>query len=169
MREPRAIGACSRELPQPKLRLTDRPADFAAPLWALGRHNWAAVPGGRLLVRPDGRPALLDTFSGELTELDPTWTSTGDLVADRSGRMALIVGSDVQPTQLVVIDPDGRRQVIRSAADELPPAFVPVPELRTFGGVNAVLYPPTNPDHVASAGTAPVIITVHGGTTAACR
>ena len=147
-------------------RLTDRPADFAAPLWVLGRRNWAAVPGGRLLVRPDGRPALLDTFSGELTELDPTWTSTGDLVADRSGRMALIVGSDVQPTQLVVIDPDGRRQVIRSAADELPLAFVPVPELRTFGGVHAVLYPPTNPDHVASAGTAPVIITVHGGPTA---
>lgn len=147
--------------------LTDRAADFAAPLWVLGRRDWAAVPGGRVLVHPGGRPALLDTFTGELTELDPSWTSTGDLVADRSGRMALIVGSDTSPTRLLVITSDGRRTVVRSAADdELPVGFVPVPQLRTFDGVHAVCYPPTNPEHTADRGAAPVIITVHGGPTA---
>ena len=150
-----------------KRSLTDRAADFAAPLWALGRRDWAAVPGGRVLVHPGGRPALLDTFSGEMTELDRDWTWTGDLVADRSGRMALIVGSDTGPTRLLVLTPDGRRRVVRSATDdELPPGFVPVPQLRIFDGVHAVCYPPTNPDHVADSGTAPVVITVHGGPTA---
>ncbi len=147
--------------------LVEQEEDFAAPLWVLGRRDWGAVPGGRLLLRPGGRPALLDTFDGTLSELDPAWTSTSDLVTDRSGRMALIVGSDVRPTQLVAIDPDGRRTVIRSSVDdELPIEFVPVPQVRTFHGVHAVVYPPTNPGQAAEAGSAPVIITVHGGPTA---
>ena len=141
--------------------------DFAPPLWVLGRRTWAAVPGGRLLLRPDGRPALLDTFTDELTSLDPEWTWVGDLVADRSGRMALIVGSDVASSALVLITSSGARSVVRSASDEpLPAGLAPVPAVRAFDGVHAVVYPPTNPDHAAAPGTAPVIITVHGGPTA---
>ena len=74
--------------------VTNVDQEFAAPLWVLGRRSWAHVAGGRLLLRPDGRPAVLDTFTGELAELDPSWTAVGDLTADRSGRMALVVGSD---------------------------------------------------------------------------
>lgn len=147
--------------------VTDVDQEFAAPLWVLGRRNWAHVAGGRLLLRPDGRPSLLDTFTGELTELDPSWTAVGDLAADRSGRMALVVGSDQQPTQVVVIEPDGARRTLRSASDAPPPAgYAPIPSTETFDGVHAVIYPPTNPGHTAEQGTAPVIITVHGGPTA---
>ena len=147
--------------------LTDQRAEFAAPLWVLGRRDWAPVPGGRLLVRADARPALLDTFTGELEVLDPTWTAVSDMVTDRSGRMALIVGSDSRPTELVVIEPGGTRTTVRSASDaELPPGYAPAARVRTFDGVHAVVYPPTNPDHERQPGTAPVIITVHGGPTA---
>jgi len=140
--------------------------EFAAPLWVLGRRNWAAVPGGRLLLRPGGRPALLDTFTGELTELDPAWTSVTDLTSDRTGRMALIVGSDTRAEHLVLVEADGSRKVIRSAVDEeLPAGLAPVPLVTSFDRVNAVVYPPTNPDHRAAPGTAPAILTVHGGPT----
>ena len=146
--------------------LTDQPAEFAAPLWVLGRRDWAPLPGGRLLVRPDARPALLDTFTGQVEVLDPAWTAVNDMVTDRSGRMALIVGSDSRPTELVVIEPDGTRTTVRSAADAgLPPGFAPVAGGRTFDGVHTVVYPPRNPDHEAAPGTAPVILIVHGGPT----
>jgi len=148
--------------------LTDRTAEFAAPLWVLGRRQWAVVPGGRVLVRPDGRPSLLDTFSGDLTELDSSWTGVTDMTTDRSGRLALIVQSDICATQLVVIDSAGRKMVIRSSvSDPLPAHFLPVPELRIYQGVHVVLYPPTNPHHSAEQGHAPVIITIHGGPTSA--
>jgi dipeptidyl aminopeptidase/acylaminoacyl peptidase len=148
-------------------RLVRTEQEFAPPLWVLGRHNWAAVPGGRMLLRPDGRPSLLDTFSGEQAELNPSWTSVSDLVTDRSGRMALIVGSDTRGTELVLIAPGGSPQVVRAADDDpLPLGFVPVPRAISIAGVQAVLYPPTNPAHAAAAGTAPVIVTVHGGPTA---
>ena len=146
--------------------VTDVDQEFAAPLWVMGRHNWAHVTGGRLLLRPDGRPAVLDTFTGELTAIDPSWTATGDLAADRSGRMALVVGADDKPTEVVLIEPDGTRRILRSAADEpLPAGYAPIPTTRTFDGVHAVVYPPTHPDHRAAPGSAPVIITVHGGPT----
>ncbi|MET3803484.1 dipeptidyl aminopeptidase/acylaminoacyl peptidase [Nakamurella sp. UYEF19] len=142
--------------------------DFAPPLWVLGRRNWAAVPGGRLLLRPGGRPSVLDTFSGELRPLDPEWTSVGDLTTDGSGRIALVVGSDTAASEVVLIQADGSRQSIRSGVEQpLPNGFAPVPQTRTFDGVHAVVYPPTHPDHRAAAGTAPMVITVHGGPTAA--
>ncbi|SDP42362.1 Dipeptidyl aminopeptidase/acylaminoacyl peptidase [Nakamurella panacisegetis] len=141
--------------------------EFAPPLWVLGRRSWAAVPGGRLLVRPDGRPSLLDTFTDELTALDPAWTWTGDLAADRTGRMAVIVGSDVAASEIVSITPGGLRSVVRSASDiPLAAGLAPVPVERTFDGVHAIVYPPTNPGFSADPGPAPVIITVHGGPTA---
>lgn len=140
--------------------------EFAVPLWALGRRQWAPVTGGRLLLRPDGRPAVLDTFTGELAELDPRWTAVSDLAADRSGAMALIVHGDDLPGQLVSIDPSGRRTVVRSAVDSaLPVGFVPTPQLRMFDDVHAVVYPPTNPDHQAGKGSAPYVLTIHGGPT----
>lgn len=148
-------------------QVSDLQAEFAAPLWVLGRRNWAHVAGGRLLLRPAGRPAILDTFTGELTELDPSWTAVGDLAADRSGRTALVVGADDQPTEVVLIEPDGTRRALRSASDTpLPAGFAPVPVTKEFAGVHTVVYPPTNPDHRAAPGQAPVIITVHGGPTA---
>ncbi len=147
--------------------ITDVDAEFAAPLWVLGRRNWAHVAGGRLLLRPGGRPALLDTFTGELTELDPAWTAVGDVAADRTGRMALVVGADDRATAVVLIEPDGTRRTLRAAADQpLPAGYVPLPSTRTFDGVHTIAYPPTNPEHDAARGTAPVIITVHGGPTA---
>lgn len=140
--------------------------EFAAPLWVLGRRQWAPVTGGRLLLRPGGRPTLLDTFSGELTELDPRWTSVSDLAADRSGAMALIVHGDDLPGQVVAIKPSGRRTVVRTATDDaLPPGFVPTARLRTFDGVHAVIYLPANPTQQAGSGTAPFVLTIHGGPT----
>lgn len=146
--------------------LVDTPEEFAAPLWVLGRRQWAPVTGGRILLRPGGRPALLDTFSGESTELDPRWTSVADLAADRSGAMALIVHGDDLPGQLVSIAPSGRRTVLRSAVDaDLPDGFTPVPQPRRFDGVHAVIYPPTSPGRVTEKGTVPYILTIHGGPT----
>lgn len=148
--------------------LAELDTDFAPPLWVLGRRNWAPVSGGRLLLRPGGRPAVLDTFSGELAELDANWTSVSDLTTDPSGRLALVVGSDTAASEVVLIQADGTRQSIRCAVDDpLPAGFAPVPQARTFDGVHAVVYPPTHPDHRAARGTAPMVITVHGGPTAA--
>lgn len=148
--------------------LVQQTVEFAPPLWSLGRRRWAPVPGGRLLLRPDGRPTLLDTFTGELMVLDPAWTETADMATDRDGRMALIVGRDDRATSLVVFEtPDRAPTVVRSAADdELPAGWAPIPSVRTVDGVHAVIYPPTNPAHTAAPGTAPVVITVHGGPTA---
>lgn len=141
-------------------------ADFAPPLWVLGHRSWAAVPGGRLLVRPNGRPSYLDTFTGELMPMDPEWTAVSDLVCDRSGRTALIVGGDTRSAEVVLVDPEGSRRTVRSAVDEkLPTEYLPIPVEKMVGGVHAVAYPPTHPEHTAAPGTAPVLITIHGGPT----
>lgn len=141
-------------------------ADFAPPLWVLGHRSWASVPGGRLLVRPNGRPSYLDTFTGELTPMDPEWTAVSDLVCDRSGRTALIVGGDTRSAAVVLVDPAGSRRTVRSAVDEeLPTEYLPMPVEKMVGAVHAVVYPPTHPAHTAAPGTAPVLITIHGGPT----
>lgn len=150
--------------------LTSAQVEFADPLWVLGRRFWAAWPGGRLLVRAGGRPALLDTLDGTLTELDPAWTGTGDLVADRAGNAALIVTGDLISAQVVQLLPGGARRVLRLADDEpLPAGYIPVGQERRIDGVHVVLYPPTNPDHRAAPGTAPLVLMAHGGPTGAHR
>lgn len=150
--------------------LTAARTEFAEPLWVLGRRFWAPWPGGRLLVRPGGRPSLLDTVTGSLTELDPDWTATGDLAANREGLGALIVAGDRITTRVVRLDPGGTRRVLRTAEDAEPdPAFVPVPRELLVDGVHVVLYPPTHPDQVAEPGTAPLVVMAHGGPTSSHR
>jgi dipeptidyl aminopeptidase/acylaminoacyl peptidase len=149
-------------------RLSDAEADFTPPQWTLGRRRWAALPGGRLLVAPGGRPAVLDTLDGSTTALDPAWQATGDLAVTPAGRMALIVGGPQLDTRLVLVEPDGSRHVLRRTADtDLPTGFLPLPEHRTIDGVHAQVYLPTHPDHRAAPGTSPLLVTVHGGPTAA--
>lgn len=148
--------------------LSEAEADFADPLWVLGRRSWARLPGGRFLVTPGGIPAILDSFDESVTPIDESWTRTGDLDTRTDGTIALVVGGPTLSTQVVVIDPDGRRRVLRTSIDDMPPpAYRPVPVHREIDGVHVHLYPPTSPDHVAAPGTSPLLVTVHGGPTSA--
>jgi dipeptidyl aminopeptidase/acylaminoacyl peptidase len=150
--------------------LSREEAEFAGPMWTLGPRRWAQLPGGELAVTRGGTPGILGAAGG-FVPLDADWTACSDLHADPSGRIALVTGGDTVTARVVVLDrgADGwHGTVLRLAADpehDVPEQFRPCGEPVTIDGVHAVIYRPTHPDFAAEPGTAPYLMTVHGGPT----
>jgi dipeptidyl aminopeptidase/acylaminoacyl peptidase len=146
-------------------------AEYGGPLWVLGLRIWAELSDGRLVVRRNGSPVLL--AGDDAVPLRPDWTALSDIRAAED-RLAVVVGGDTVTPRVCVIGPSADDPArwpavdLRSAVDpeaDIPAAFRPQGREITVGGVHAVLYPPTHPEHRASAGTAPYVMTVHGGPT----
>ncbi len=149
-------------------RLSELEQEFAEPLWQLGYRSWAALPGGRLLVTPGGVPSVLDTLDESLQPLDERWTACGDLDTTPDGRVAMIVAGPSLSGEVVFVEPGRPPQLLRAADDEpLPAEFVPTPRHRQIDGIHVDVYPPTHPSCAAEPGTAPLLMMVHGGPTAA--
>jgi dipeptidyl aminopeptidase/acylaminoacyl peptidase len=146
-------------------------AEYGGPLWALGFRLWAELPDGRLVVRRNGSPGVL--VDGVTSPLRPDWTTMVDIRPDGSA-LAVVVGGDTVTPRVCVVDASGPdpsqwpttdlRLAVEADAD-IPVEFRPAGTEITVDGVHAVLYPPTHPDHVAAPGTAPYVMTVHGGPT----
>ncbi|HEX3812767.1 MAG TPA: prolyl oligopeptidase family serine peptidase [Mycobacteriales bacterium] len=163
----------SGSVPEP---LCPRDEEFGGPLWTLGSTWYGQLDDGRLVVlhrTDEDRLALLEPATGTLTDLDLPYTAFGGLSTD--GRtVASVAASPTSAPAVVRIDVDSGSVLTLRLADEsgLDPAYLPLPESITVPGVggrdvHAHVYPPTNPDVVASAGELPpYIVVVHGGPTA---
>ena len=151
-------------------------ADFAGPLWMLGRHWHAALPDGRLLtVRTFGSDtlAILDPETGELFDVSsPGLTSIELLDLDAENALVLAAGPHTPLALMRIRLADGVSQEIRSSVEQVPDeAFLPHVQGMTFDGaqgrdVHSFIYPPRNPDFAGQDGELPPYVAfVHGGPT----
>jgi len=151
-------------------------ADFAGPLWMLGRHWHAALPDGRLLtVRTFGSDtlAILDPETGELFDVrSPGLTSIELLDLDAENALVLAAGPHTPLALMRIRLADGVTQEIRSSVEHVPDeAFLPHVQGMTFDGaqgrdVHSFIYPPRNPDFAGQDGELPPYVAfVHGGPT----
>jgi dipeptidyl aminopeptidase/acylaminoacyl peptidase len=153
-------------------------AEFAAPLWMLGRATFGFVSPDEIVCAysRDGawQLARLSVPGGELRDLDTPYSSISALDVD-GDRVLLIGGASDRPTAVVDLDlsTGETRELRRSFELALDPRHVSVPEAITFptsGGAvaHAFFYPPANRDVAAPAGERPPLLVLsHGGPTSA--
>ncbi|MFH1331362.1 MAG: prolyl oligopeptidase family serine peptidase, partial [Actinomycetota bacterium] len=124
---------------------------------------------------PTGTSLLVHEAGGATRALPApgTWLA-GPVAAD--GYLYVIAGSPTSFPAVVRVDAvTGEVEVIRAPEGPgLDPAFISVPERVAFptpdGQAYAYYYPPVNPGHQAPAGDLPpLLVTIHGGPTAAAR
>ncbi len=153
-------------------------AEIGGPAWGIGQHYYHFLPDGTIAAIVNrGGPryaAILDPEKRTVTPLALASAAVSDLlpVADR---LFIINAATDRPVALVETDLEGSVvTTIRTAADTgLPRGFVPRYRLVSFatsggGKAHGIYLPPTNPDVQAPAGDRPpLLVTVHGGPTAA--
>ncbi len=158
-------------------------AELCAPQWVFGLSSYVFLPGGRLacifsrdgldhlgLLQPGG------TGGGGMETLPIPWTSLGYLATDGQ-RLWLVGGSPTQGMSVLSVDPSTAEvQVIRpGVTHDIDPGYISIPrpvEFPTTGdrSAYALYYPPTNRDYRAPEGEKPpLLVTSHGGPTAATR
>jgi dipeptidyl aminopeptidase/acylaminoacyl peptidase len=151
-------------------------AEFGFPQWTLGQDPYAVLDHDHLVctVCRSGPQsvAILTISTGELVEV--TENRVGAVsVAAASGRAAAVLSYPDRSPAVAVLDPDRRRwREVRAAAPAiLTTEAVSIAEPVSWPGEEGLvygwLYPPTNPDFVAPAGTRPPLMVLsHGGPTA---
>ncbi|MEZ5560382.1 MAG: prolyl oligopeptidase family serine peptidase [Pseudomonadales bacterium] len=158
-------------------------AEYAQPPWTFAGAEFAALDAGHLVARrgPAQRAelVLIDTTHGFAAPLDDAWADYQQLCvshgADGASHVAFIGSAADQAPAIVRIAVDGSTtEVVRRAAmPELPPELISHAQpmrlrARDGGDLFAYYYPPRNPRVSAPAGGAPpLIVTTHGGPTAA--
>ena len=160
--------------------LTALDAEFGKPQWVFGSATYGFVGPGRIacsyVERGVWRIALLDTETGELTEIETGYSEMGrgDLQA-AEGRIAFVAGAPTEPMTLVSLDAaTGQSRVLRRAHSlAVDPGYLSPPEpveFPTTGGrtAHALYYPPKNRDFAAPSGEKPpLLVKSHGGPTGA--
>ena len=158
--------------------LAPRDADFAQAPWVFGMSSYAFAGPDRIVCsywdNGIGRLTQLDLVSKHLRPMDLPYTDYGSVHA-RRGEAVFRAASPGEVGSIVRLDlASGRTEVLQRSA-HLPADLAPYfarPEHISFpteGGktAHAFYYPPTNPDHVAPAGTKPpLVVKCHGGPTA---
>jgi dipeptidyl aminopeptidase/acylaminoacyl peptidase len=154
-------------------------AEFGHPAWAFGGRSFSFLADGRIVCAydSDGRTffAVLDPESGRLEDLDlpsDAWRGTPYMAAEGS-TVLMIAGSATIPNQVVRLDlsTGGSEVLRRSSQVPVSNAYFSVPraiEFPTEGGLtaHALVYAPTNPEHLAPEGELPPLIVMsHGGPT----
>jgi dipeptidyl aminopeptidase/acylaminoacyl peptidase len=150
-------------------------AEFALPQWTLGQDPYAVLDDDHLVctVCRSGPQsvAILRVSTGDLVEV--TEDRVGAVsVAAASGSAAAVLNYPDRSPAVALLDPDrGQWSEVRAAAPAiLAGGAVSVAELVSWPGeeglVHGWLYPPTNPDFTAPAGTRPPLMVLsHGGPT----
>ncbi|MDP5183440.1 S9 family peptidase [Blastococcus sp. BMG 814] len=165
---------------QPEL-VVDVGSDIAGPQWVFGQSRYAHLADGRVVVAygRDGRDRLaVLTPGGEPRELDLPYGTFRYVTAQGTGVVCVAGGPASEPVVLRVDVDSGAAEVLRPARElGLDPAWFSRPEHVTFptedrgtgiGVAHALVYPPTNPEAAAPAGSLPpLVVVVHGGPTAA--
>ncbi len=152
--------------------------DFGQPRWVPGLSSYDVLPDGRLAtgrtVEGALRLTVLDPASGRVSDVDGPWTYLRDLQAlDQDTVLAQAFYAD-RPSALVRIDlRDGTAASLAPTGTAPQPGLVSAPQPRSWptpdgATAHGFLYPPTHPDVVPLEGERPpLIVTLHGGPTAA--
>ena len=154
-------------------------AEYAEPQWVLGMSPYAVLgDGDRLLCLriTDGEPSLVvvDVETGQVTAVAEPGVGSDALAAGPGGAAVVLTRPDA-PTELAVLEGDGRWSSVRaSTASTLEPGLVSVPRDVTWPGEGGVVhgwyYPPTNAGFTAPEDERPPLITLsHGGPTSEAR
>lgn len=166
---------------EPAVRVvTEVEVEFGLPRWVPRMSSYDLLPDGRVVttVAVEGslRPALLDLGTGRYSVVPSEATYVREAHALDARRVLALVARPTAAADVVVLDLD------TGAVDPLvpsdtphadlasPPEFVEWPVGGTSGGetANGFLYAPLNPAATAPPGTRPpLIVTLHGGPTAA--
>jgi dipeptidyl aminopeptidase/acylaminoacyl peptidase len=152
-------------------------AEFGLPQWVFGLGTYAFVTPRRLLCEYTRQGiwnlAFLDLDSGGLQRLELPFSEFGR-PRIRVDRAYLTAAGPSDPRSVIELDlRSGRFEVLKRAFAELiDPAYIAHPEpleFETTGGERAYAfyYPPTNPDHEALDEQPPLVVSIHGGPTAA--
>ncbi|RZQ66007.1 alpha/beta hydrolase family protein [Amycolatopsis suaedae] len=148
--------------------------ELGGPLWRLGARWFAPLGGGRHAVLRSGRLAVLDEATGAVTDVATELTTWSTTIAAYRGGVAGIAAGPRSELAVVYADFAGGGVTELAPPAEpagLDPAYLPVPEVRTFTTadgepVPAFLYPPANPDFTGPDGERPpYLVHVHGGPT----
>ena len=158
--------------------LCPRDADFAQAPWMFGMSSYAFTSADRIVCTfwedGIGRLALLDLASLQLTPIDLPYTDYGAVRA-RAGEAVFRAASPTEAPAIVRLNlATGQTEVLRRSATLRPELarYFSAPEHIAFPTeagrtAHAFYYAPTNPDHVAPAGSKPpLLVKCHGGPTA---
>lgn len=157
--------------------------DFGQPRWTPDQSSYDVLPDGRIVTTrfTNGFCAVcvVDPGTGEVTEVATDVTGVFDLRTVGEHHAVCRATFADRPSDVVTIDlHDGTTRSVAGAAEAPDPAWVSVPEAISWrsdpdlGGdgetAHGFLYPPTNPDVAAPEGDLPpLVVTLHGGPTAA--
>ncbi|MFF3323533.1 prolyl oligopeptidase family serine peptidase [Streptomyces sp. NPDC002889] len=153
-----------------------RAEEFGGPLWQIGRQWFHPLDNGLIaVIHGTGTTTLgiLDPESGELVDAAGPWSEWAPTLAVHGDRVIGIAASPRSAYEVVELDTrTGRARVIGGAhGDPVDPAYYPEPQIRTFTGpdnreIHAHIYPPHNPDRIASDDELPpYVVWAHGGPT----
>jgi dipeptidyl aminopeptidase/acylaminoacyl peptidase len=153
-----------------------REEEFGGAMWQLGMTWFLPLPDGRVAAvhgRAATRLGILDPTTGRLDDVVSPHTEWAPTLAMSHGRVVGVAGGPDRAYDVVEVDPGaGEWRALTSSDDDgIDPAFLPVPEARTFTGdggrdVHANLYPPRSPDFAAPDGEIPpYVVFPHGGPT----
>ncbi len=152
--------------------------DAGVPQWMFRLRRYAFLGDGSIAAvyaSPSGTSLFLHGADGAVRSLPAPGTWLAGPVAAGTD-LFLLAGSPTSFPAVVRVDTvSGRSEVLRAPEGPgLDPAFVSVPELLAFptpdGPAHAYYYPPTNPGFQAPSGELPpLLVTIHGGPTAAAR
>jgi dipeptidyl aminopeptidase/acylaminoacyl peptidase len=149
-------------------------AEFAFPQWNLGQDPYAVLGQDHLVctICRSGSlsVAVLSVSTGDLVQVTDDRVGAVS-VAAASGRVAAVLSHPDRSPAVALLDSGRRWSEVRAAAPVIMPAdecsiAEPVSWPGPEGLVHGWLYPPTNPDFVAPAGTRPPLLVLsHGGPT----
>ncbi|MBN2113198.1 MAG: S9 family peptidase [Acidimicrobiia bacterium] len=152
--------------------------DAGAPQWVFRLRRYAFLADGSIAgvySSPSGTSLLVHGEDGSARALPVPGTWLSGIIA-AGGDLCLVAGSPTAFPAVVRLDPaTGRSEVIRAPEGPgLDAALISAPERVAFptpdGPAYAWYYPPTNAGFQAPSGELPpLLVTIHGGPTAAAR
>jgi dipeptidyl aminopeptidase/acylaminoacyl peptidase len=153
-------------------------ADVGRPQWQFGMSTWAFADASRIVVnvhqRGRWRLGTIDARTGSF-QVVPTDLEPGESIAASGHHAVFVGGSEAAPEAVVRVDINtGSVERMRATTTlDVDPGYLATPEAIEFptdGGLtaHAFFYRPCNQDFVMPAGERPpLIVTCHGGPTAA--
>ncbi|HEY1093129.1 MAG TPA: prolyl oligopeptidase family serine peptidase, partial [Glycomyces sp.] len=154
--------------------------EFAGPMWTLGMRWFQILASGDIAAVHGAGESRLGVFDGWERRLNPVegpWTDWAPGLVALGDTVYGLAASPSTGYEVVEVDAvKGTTRVVAAAHEAaVDPAYLPVPEHRTFAGedgreIHAHVYPPRNPDFAAPEGERPpYVVWVHGGPTSHVR
>ena len=159
--------------------LLEEAAEYAGPAWQFASGYFVPVGAHHVVARriADGESSLVvvDSQTGLASPLHSTCSSYADIVRTPTG-IAFCAGFPQRSAAIVEVALDsGAERVIASPGEQpVPATMLSAPEAIAFESTNGMahgfFYPPRNADYEGLPGERPpLLVTVHGGPTAAAN